>query len=64
MAANELNPQPLPPVQLGSLTAEVTRAVQAALEHRPAGTATPDVFRNPRLIIGLILEPQFITRQG
>ncbi len=62
MAANELNPQPLPPVQLGALTTEVTRAVQAALAHRPADGQ--EVFRNPRLIIGLILEPQAINRQG
>ncbi|GAC1486785.1 MAG: hypothetical protein NVS2B11_12540 [Acetobacteraceae bacterium] len=62
MAVNEVNPQPLPPVQLGALTTEVTRAVQAALEQRSAGGT--EVFRNPRLIIGLILEPQFGPRQG
>jgi hypothetical protein len=62
MATNELNPQPLPPVQLGALTTEVTRAVQAALAHPP--TQGSELFRNPRLIIGLILEPQFLNRQG
>jgi len=61
MAQQDLNPQPLPPgIQLGTLTQEVTRAVQTALEQRVAGEATPAVFRNPRIIIGLILEPQLL----
>ena len=65
MAANELNPQPLPPrVELGNLTSEVTRAVQSALEHRAAGPNTPAVFRNPRIIIGLVLEPHAAVPQG
>ena len=62
MASHALNPQPLPPVQLGALTTEVTRAVQEALAQKTTGGS--ELFRNPRLIIGLILEPQFLTRQG
>ena len=64
MSDKSLNPQPLPPVQLGTLTSEVTRAVQAALEQHKPGPGTPEVFRNPRIIIGLILEPQMVARQG
>lgn len=53
-----LNPQPLPPgVDLGRLTEVVTASVRNALEERAATAATPAVFRNPRIIIGIIIEP-------
>lgn len=53
-----LNPQPLPPVvDLGRLTEAVTISVRNALEERAATAATPAVFRNPRIIVGIIIEP-------
>ena len=56
---SELNPQPLPPrVDLGSLTEAVTASVRSALEQRAVSATTPAVFRNPRIIIGIIVEPQ------
>jgi hypothetical protein len=55
---NELNPQPLPPkIDLADLTEAVTASVRRALEARAATPTTPASFRNPRIIIGLILEP-------
>ena len=60
MADNQLNPQPLPPgakVDLGELTEAVTVAVRNALESRPATDNTPPVFRNPHIIIGIIIDP-------
>lgn len=54
----ELNPQPLPPVvDLGRLTEAVTASVRNALEERAVTAATPAVFRNPRIVIGIIIEP-------
>lgn len=59
----DLNPQPLPPrVDLGQLTEAVTASVRSALEDRAATAATPEVFRNPRIIIGIIFEPQALAR--
>jgi hypothetical protein len=60
MSDNQLNPQPLPPgakVDLGELTETVTAAVRNALESRPATENTPLVFRNPHIIIGIIIDP-------
>jgi len=59
MAKDELNPQPLPPrrIDFGDLTETITASVRAALEQRPATSATPDVFVRPRFIIGIIFEP-------
>ena len=63
MAQDELNPQPLPPsVDLGQLTEAVTASVRKALEQRPATEATAQVFKNPRIIIGIIMEPQASER--
>jgi hypothetical protein len=60
---SELNPQPLPPrVDLGQLTEAVTASVRSALEERPATPSTPQVFRNPRVIIGIIIEPQALAQ--
>lgn len=54
----DLNPQPLPPrVDLGSLTEVVTASVRQALEDRKIVDTTPPVFRNPRILIGIIIEP-------
>jgi hypothetical protein len=54
----DLNPQPLPPrVDLGQLTEAVTASVRTALEARVPTATTPAVFRNPRIIIGIIIEP-------
>jgi hypothetical protein len=62
MSEVELNPQPLPPkVDLGLLTEAVTSSVRNALEARAATSNTPQVFRNPRLVIGVIIEPQALT---
>ena len=59
MSETQLNPQPLPPgkVDLGDLTEAVTASVRNALEERAATPTTPQVFRNPRIIIGIIIEP-------
>lgn len=60
MPDNKLNPQPLPPgakVDLGELTEVVTQAVRNALESRPATAHLPPVFRNPRIIVGIIIDP-------
>jgi hypothetical protein len=55
---SKINPQPLPPrVDLGELTTAVTQAVRDALESRPATANTPLVFRNPHIIIGIIIDP-------
>jgi hypothetical protein len=62
MSETELNPQPLPPkVDLGQLTETVTASVRKALEERAVTTSTPQVFRNPRIIIGIIMEPQALA---
>lgn len=58
----DINPQPLPPkVDLGQLTEAVTASVRSALEQRKVTDTTPDVFRNPRIIIGIIMEPQALA---
>jgi hypothetical protein len=58
MSETRLNPQPLPPgVDLGNLTQAVTTSVRNALEERAATQSTPQVFRNPRIIVGIIIEP-------
>ena len=64
MSETELNPQPLPPgkVDLGNLTEAVTASVRNALEERAATANTPQVFRNPRIIIGIIIEPQALAQ--
>jgi hypothetical protein len=64
MSDTELNPQPLPPrkVDLGNLTEAVTASVRNALEERAATAGTPQVFRNPRIIIGIIIEPQALAQ--
>jgi hypothetical protein len=60
---SELNPQPIPPkVDLGQLTEAVTASVRSALEERPVTSSTPQVFRNPRIIIGIIIEPQALAQ--
>jgi hypothetical protein len=60
---SELNPQPIPPkVDLGQLTEAVTASVRSALEERPVTSSTPPVFRNPRVIIGIIIEPQALAQ--
>jgi hypothetical protein len=62
MATDELNPQPLPPkVDLGQLTEAVTASVRNALEERATTENTAQVFRNPRIIIGIIIEPQALA---
>ena len=59
----ELNPQPLPPkADLASLTEAITISVRSALEERAVTAATPAVFRNPRIIIGIIVEPQALAQ--
>jgi hypothetical protein len=64
MSETQLNPQPLPPgkVDLGNLTEAVTASVRNALEERTATANTPQVFRNPRIIIGIIIEPQALAQ--
>jgi hypothetical protein len=59
MTETQLNPQPLPPakVDLGNLTEAVTTSVRNALEARAATRSTPPVFRNPRITVGIIIEP-------
>ncbi|AIS45539.1 hypothetical protein DR61_1372 [Burkholderia pseudomallei] len=64
MATDELNPQPLPPkVDLGQLTEAVTASVRKALEEHAVTENTAQVFRNPRIIIGIIMEPQALVRE-
>lgn len=59
MSNAELNPQPLPPrIDLAELTETVTASVRRALEEREVSARTPRVFSNPRIIVGVILEPQ------
>jgi len=49
---------PMPPkVDLGQLTEAVTASVRNALVERPVTPNTPPVFRNPRIIVGIIIEP-------
>jgi hypothetical protein len=63
MASQELNPQPLPPVDLGRLTEVVTASVRRALEERVATPATAAVFKNPRIIVGVVIEPLALQQQ-
>ncbi len=66
MATEDISPQPLPTVQrvdLGELTEAVTSSVRKALEERPPTENTPLVFRNPRIIIGIIVEPPASTAE-
>ena len=53
----ELNPQPLPPgsIDVGHLTETVTRAIQNALAQAGEGRS---LITNPRIIVGIIAEPQ------
>lgn len=63
MANAELNPQPLPPrVDLADLTEAVTASVRRAIEERKLSPETPAVFRNPRIIVGVIVEPGVLAR--
>jgi hypothetical protein len=63
MSETRLNPQPEPPsVSLGNLTEAVTTSVRNALEERAATPNTPQVFRNPRIIIGIIIEPPVLQQ--
>jgi len=50
-------------IDLGELTEAVTRSVRRALEARPVVAATPGVFRNPRIIIGVIFDPVELNPQ-
>jgi hypothetical protein len=62
MSQADLNPQPLPPrVDLAELTEAVTASIRRALEEREVGARTASVFRNPRIIVGIILEPQTLA---
>jgi hypothetical protein len=66
MATEDISPQPLPTiprVDLGDLTEAVTASVRNALEERPPTENTAQVFRNPRIIIGIIIEPPASTAQ-
>jgi hypothetical protein len=60
--SNELNPQPLPPrsgtIDIGHLTEVVTGAIQRSLSQHQ-GKA---VIVNPRIIIGIIAEPQLLQQ--
>ncbi len=62
--SNELNPQPLPPrsgsIDIGHLTETVTTAIQRSLSQHQGKT----VFANPRIIIGIIAEPQLFQHGG
>jgi len=44
-------------VNLADLTKTVTDSVRQVLEERPVSSRTPPLFKNPRIIIGLIIEP-------
>lgn len=62
MSQADLNPQPLPPrVDLAELTEAVTVSIRRALEEREVGGRTPALFRNPRIVIGVIIEPQTLA---
>jgi hypothetical protein len=50
-------------VDLGTLTEVVTTSVRRALEEHAATAATPELFRNPRVIVGIIIEPAFLNPQ-
>ncbi|WP_323120840.1 hypothetical protein [Burkholderia alba] len=54
---------PVPKVDLGQLTEAVTASVRNALEERAPTEATARVFRNPRIIIGIIMEPQSVSEK-
>jgi hypothetical protein len=45
-----------PGIELGELTQAVTSAIRSALEQRVSSANTAKVFKNPRIIIGVILE--------
>jgi hypothetical protein len=49
-------PQQIKRIDIGELTENVTIAVQRALEAQKAGSQ--GLFRNPRIIVGFIIEPQ------
>jgi hypothetical protein len=63
----ELNPQPEPPgkpkIDLADLTEAVTSSVRRVLEEREISEKTPGVFRNPRIVIGVIFEPADLNPQ-
>jgi hypothetical protein len=67
MNKDTLNPQPEPPgspkIDLSDLTEAVTGAVRRAIEARQVTEGTPEVFHNPRIIVGFILEPTFLNPQ-
>ncbi|QOK94506.1 hypothetical protein HF908_24435 (plasmid) [Ralstonia pseudosolanacearum] len=64
MATEELNSQPLPPkVDLGLLTEVITTSVRKALEERAATETTTQVFKNPRIIVGFIMEPATLSQR-
>ena len=44
-------------IDLGELTEAVTEAIRKALESRPVTENTPPVFRNPHIIIGVLIDP-------
>ena len=56
-------PEPSASVDLGDLTDVVTKSVRRALEEHEITAATPAVFRNPRIIVGFIIEPVFLNPQ-
>ncbi len=58
MATND--PTSLAKVDLGQLTEAVTTSVRKALEEKAATENTAQVFRNPRIIVGLIIEPHAV----
>jgi hypothetical protein len=66
MSEKALNPQAEPPgrnkIDLGDLTETVTLSVRRVLEERQVGTGA-SAFRNPRIIIGIILEPPYAELQ-
>jgi len=49
-------PKQIQRIDIGDLTEAVTTAVQRALQAQKG-----DLFRNPRIIVGFILEPQVRT---
>jgi hypothetical protein len=67
MSKDALNPQPEPPgkpkIDLSDLTEAVTGAVRRAIEDRQVTEGTPEVFHNPRIIIGIIFEPNYLNPQ-
>jgi hypothetical protein len=51
-------------VTLADLTRTVTESVRQALEEVPVSARTPPLFRNPRIIVGLIIEPPVLRERG